>query len=171
MSEHREPETYTEPQDLSRTDVSLVTCSKNNSMVTPSASKPTPQDEYMSKMQQSMKEMLVQHPELASNPAFSLSTYAPGVDFVAACQEQLDAAGWERFSAAMDRYVGHGELPPTAGGSDIFDEVRTACQALLEGRADLQAQWDEVYGDRETWQRVRDVVGLAKRGEDVKGSV
>ncbi|WYZ45844.1 hypothetical protein EsH8_IX_000069 [Colletotrichum jinshuiense] len=171
MSEHREPETFnTEPQDPSRTDVSLVTSSKNNSMVTPSASKTTPQDEYMSKMQQSVNEVLVQHLDSPQIPP-SLSTYTPGVDFVAACQEQLDAAGWERFSAAMGRYVGHGELPPTAGRSNIFDEVRAECRALLEGRADLQAQWDEVYGDRETWQRVHDVVGLAKRGEDVKGSV
>jgi hypothetical protein len=103
-------------------------------------------------------------PELAAKPAFQ-SVFTPGLQFGAACKEHLDAAGWERFNAAILRYTGQKGPPAESSndGTDIFDEVRTECRALLEGRGDLQAQWDEVYGPREKWQMVYDAVQLSKR--------
>ncbi|KAF6806616.1 hypothetical protein CMUS01_14316 [Colletotrichum musicola] len=119
-------------------------------------------DEYMRQMQKGIDDMIAKDPELASNLATSPSTYAPGMDFVAACQEYLDPAGRERFTAAMGRYMGMVEPAPGTEESDIFDEVRKECLALLEGRADLQAKWDEVFGDREAWRKIYDAVRQRK---------
>lgn len=110
-------------------------------------------------------------PDLAAKPAFQ-SVFTPALQFGAACKEHLDAAGWERFSAAILRYTGQEEPPAESSndGTDVFDEVRTECRALLEGREDLQAQWDEVYGPREKWRMVYDAVQQSKRmgGEEAK---
>lgn len=110
-------------------------------------------------------------PDLAANPAFQ-SVFTPGLQFGAACKEHLDAAGWERFNAAILRYTGQKGPPAESSndGTDVFDEVRTECLALLEGREDLQAQWDELYGPREKWRTIYDAVQQSKRmvGEQAK---
>lgn len=116
------------------------------------------QDEYMNMMQQTLAQFKDKHPEFASHPGLSLSTHTPGIHFLAACKGHLDAKDYERFSAAMGRYMGQNGPPSSDDGSDIFDEVGTECRALLAGREDLQARWDEVYGPRANWQRVNEAI-------------
>ncbi|KAL0934419.1 uncharacterized protein CTRU02_211218 [Colletotrichum truncatum] len=141
---------------------------EDSNKATSTASHPTTKEEYLSKFQQATDDFIAKNPELASSPAFTPSTYIPGIEFIVDCQEYLDAKGNERFTAAMRRYTGHDGLPPPADGSSVFDEVRAECRTLLEGRADLQARWDEVFGDREVWRKLHDAVKQGKGGEDAK---
>lgn len=114
-------------------------------------------EEYLGTMQRVMDRQLAENPELASNPKFTLSAYASGFDLILACRERLDDDTNARLRVAMSQYLGQTPVPD---GSDIFDVVRSECQTLLEGHPDLQTKWDEIYGDRERWQRVYDTVQL-----------
>lgn len=117
-------------------------------------------EEYLDKIQMSYDEACAKDPEMAKHPALQQSTYVPALDLIVACQEHLDDAAWERFNAAMGRYVGK---EPAPAGVDVFDDVRGECRGLLEGRPDLQAQWDEVYGNRASWEKIHEAV---KAGEE-----
>jgi hypothetical protein len=84
------------------------------------------------------------------HPALSLETYAPGIDFVANCKSYLSTEDYAKFSASFATLLG-----ADGAGDEMFGEAREACLALLDGRDDLKGQWDQFFGNREMWAKLR----------------
>jgi hypothetical protein len=89
---------------------------------------------------------------LQDHPGLSIETYVPSIDFVANCKSYLNAEDYATFNAAFAKLLGaDGALDET------FAEAREACLALLDGRDDLKAQWDQFFGNREIWAKVQEL--------------